>query len=141
MGGFLSLAALDGASWVHGIEYCESHVHASRHLLDALKTPEQHVEITHGDATDDAVLKTVVDIMPLSGIDHLLLLSMGKHVGGPTTIEKWVKLFNAKHTYVETNAITADKVCPYAEVVRRLGGRVVGSTVDRNYRILYRIDR
>jgi hypothetical protein len=142
MGGFLTMAVLEGAAWVEGVEYEIAHVDASRFLTDPLVDEEhQHVHITHGDATDASVLRTVKDRAPSQGIDHLLLLSMGKHVGGPSMIERWVKTFDARHTYIETNALAQGKSCAYADTILRLGGKCIGSTEDRSHRVIYRIDR
>jgi hypothetical protein len=141
MGGFLQLAVLEGAAWVEGVEFDGDHYNASRSLLSPLGVRGQHVHVTHGDVTNDEMMQGVRARAPSGGIDHLLLLSMGKHIGGPEVITKLITMFHARHTYVETNAVTEGRACPYEAAVVALGGQRVGSTTDRSLRHVYRIDR
>lgn len=75
------------------------------------------------------------------GVDHLLLLSMEKHIGERFLFDL-VDVIGARQTYIETNAVGVDagpmKLQP--EVLAR-GGHHVGDSRDRNLRRLYRIDR
>jgi hypothetical protein len=73
--------------------------------------------------------------------DHLLLLSMEKHIG--PVLWTLVDRISARHTYIETNAYKAGseskKLVDGAVAVR--GGEYLGDSDDRNPRRLYRISR
>ncbi len=82
------------------------------------------------------------------GIQHLLLLSMEKHLG-ESFIWGLVDELKAKNTYIETNAVAEDKGTGpepagpmkfFEEVISR-GGTYLGPSRDRNLRRLYRISK
>jgi hypothetical protein len=142
MGGFLQLAVLEGAAWVEGLELDLDHVAASRRLLTPLAARAgAHAQIIPGSMTCDADIAGIKVRVPKGRLDHLLLLSLGKHVGGAATLRRLVTTFNAKRTYIETNAIPTGRACPYAACVKELGGTYIGITSDRNERRVYLIVR
>lgn len=144
MGGFLQLAVLEGARFAAGVELDADHAEASRHLLSGIAADGWCV--TEGDITDEALLRDVkANLDEAAGgrrLDHLLILSMAKHIGGGDYIERMIELFDARNTYVETNAVSRKGPCPYEKtIVEKLGGVLVGVTEDRNTRRVYRISR
>lgn len=87
-----------------------------------------------------AFLAWVREYFP-AGVDHLLLLSMEKHLG-ETFMFDLVDAIGAERTYIETNAVGVDagpmKLWP---MVQARSGVHVGDSRDRNLRRLYRIAR
>ena len=83
----------------------------------------------------------------VDGIDHLLLLSMEKHIS-EDLLFRLIDMIKAKRVYVETNAVAKDDgsgsppAAPMKlwEGVRQRGGRYVGDSRDRNLRRLYTIE-
>ena len=71
---------------MEGVEFDVDHYDVSRRLLAPLTGAAKHVHITHGDVTNDTTIQEVRARAPRRGLDHLLLLSMGKHIGGPEVI-------------------------------------------------------
>lgn len=69
--------------------------------------------------------------------DHLLLLSLEKHLG-EETLWSLVDNIAAGTTYIETNAMKEGRYALRAGVEKR-GGGYVGDSKDRNVRRLYRI--
>jgi len=72
-------------------------------------------------------------------VDHLLLLSMEKHIGEPL-LWRLVDEIGARRTYIETNAQQEGRYRLRKDVELR-GGRYVGNSADRNTRRLYVIER
>lgn len=139
-GGFLHLAAVAGARAV-GVEIDPRYVDCARALS---RSCGENVCIRQMDARDPGFLPWVRALFP-RGVDHLLLLSMEKHL----PIFPLLDAIGARTTYVETNAVASDdgngpepagpmKLWP--EVEKR-GGRHVGNSRDRNLRRLYQITR
>lgn len=88
------------------------------------------------------VVEWLRELFP-SGPDHLLALSMSKHISEPV-LWWWVDMLNARRTYLETNAVkpeTPEEQLPLMAGVHARGGTFVGYSEDRNRRALYRIDR
>jgi hypothetical protein len=145
MGGFLQLAVLQGASHVRGIDIDPAHVAIANTIMNQL--PSFYLsnvwEVVQGDITNETTLRKLAASVPRGHpLDHLLILSMAKHIGGGDYIEKIVPLFNARTTYIETNAVKPGEVCAYEKtIVDKLGGVLVGNTTDRNTRRVYRITR
>lgn len=82
------------------------------------------------------------------GIDHLLLLSMEKHIG-ERHLWRLMDELGARNTYVETNAVATDDgngpvpdgpMKMWSDVQDR-GGVHIGNSRDRNLRRLYRMPR
>lgn len=71
--------------------------------------------------------------------DHLLLLSLEKHLG-ENTLWALVDGIEAKTTYIETNAMKEGRYALRQGVEKR-GGEYVGDSKDRNTRRLYWIQR
>ena len=74
------------------------------------------------------------------GLDHLLVLSMEKHLGEAAMFQL-IDALGARRTYVETNAVSEARPWKLRPEVEARGGRHVGDSTDRNLRRLYRIDR
>lgn len=143
-GGFLQLAALKGVTHLAGVEIEPRYVDCARALA---RSCGQNICFRQMDAIAerDAFLSWVRAYFP-RGVDHLLLLSMEKHLGeGP--MFDLVDAIGARHVYVETNAVAADDgqgpepaaAMKLFEYVRARGGRHVGNSRDRNLRRLYQI--
>lgn len=140
MGGFLQLSLLKGASWVEGLDYDSDYVEISTQLTNNIKTEGQHVYITHGNMCDIPTLNNIKSRLPRSGLDHLLLPSLGKHVGGVKMLETIMNIFKAKRTYIETNAHTSEPD-DYTCFISSRGGRLIGCTFDRNRRYVYLVSK
>jgi len=146
-GGFLQWSWLDQAvqsscgPGVHlGIDFDLNYIQAARDLARAA-----------GMGIDYRVLDAITQAELIRGWtrqvcggppDHLLLLSMEKHLGGPA-LWALVDGVRARHTYVETNAYPAGSTAKAAveQAVAQRGGRYLGDSYDRNPRRLYRLDR
>lgn len=136
MGGFLQLSILRGANWVEGLDYEKDYVDIATQLTEKMKSDHQHVRITHGDMCNVQTLTSIKQRIPKGCLDHLLLPSLGKHVGGVKTLKMIMDIFNAKTTYVETNAHGKEPE-EYTKFVTSRGGRLIGCTKDRNTRYVY----
>jgi SAM-dependent methyltransferase len=139
-GGFLQLAARTGARAV-GVELNPAYVGCARELA---RSCLQNISIRRMDvvAERDAFLAWVRALFP-RGVDHLLLLSMEKHLGERAMFDL-IDAIGARRVYVETNAVAVAptpgapmKLWPF---VAARGGRHVGDTTDRNLRRLYQIE-
>lgn len=140
MGGFLQMAVLAGATWVEGIELDSDYIMCANTLLEPISSAEQHVSVSCGDISLDGTLQRAKQRAP-EVIDHLILASLGKHIGGAKTLERILKTFdNAKNIYFETNAVKDVHIAEEA-VIEAAGGTCVGHTSDRNHRRLWRITR
>lgn len=136
-GGFLQLAALAGAEAI-GVEVDGDYVDCARRLAGAAA---QNICVRQLDAVAerDVLLAWVRQRWP-RGIDHLLLLSMEKHLGEAAMFDL-IDAIGARTTYVETNAVSATRPWKLRSEVEARGGHHVGDSTDRNQRRLYRIER
>jgi hypothetical protein len=146
-GSFLQYAALQtGNQGVFiGVEANAHYVACARALAGSCNQP---ICIRHGAVTQSSA--ALIDwIRTLaSPIDHLLLLSMEKHLGDATLFHL-IDVLAARRTYIETNAVAKDSgdgPAPAGPMklwdgVRARGGKHVGDSRDRNLRRLYVIDR
>lgn len=143
-GGFLQLAAASGVDRLAGVEIEPRYVDCARALA---RSCGQNVCIRQLDVVREreTFLAWVGEFFP-SGVDHLLCLSMEKHLGERVLFEL-VDAIGARCTYLETNAVAVDSGRGLAatgpmklqsEVLAR-GGRHVGDSRDRNLRRLYQI--
>lgn len=148
IGGFLQLAHLAGASRVVGLDFQFEFVNLARRLARAnrMNLGVFQFDLTSIGHDSAGQIKHHLDglraIFP-NGVDHLVCLSMGKHLT-EEIMWWWVDALSAKHTYLETNAIKPETVAkdfPYWNGVMQRGGDWVGMSNDRNDRALYRIDR
>jgi hypothetical protein len=136
-GSFLQLAARAGATRLAGVELEPSYVACARALA---RSCGQNICIRPMDvnAEREAFLAWVREYFP-AGVDHLLLLSMEKHLG-EAEMFALVDAIGARRVYIETNAVGVEngamKLWP--EVQAR-GGRHVGDSRDRNLRRLYQL--
>jgi SAM-dependent methyltransferase len=143
-GGFLQLAARAGARAV-GVEVDPGYVDCARALARSCR---QNISIRRMDVVQqrDAFIAWVRACYP-GGVDHLLLCSMEKHLGENSMFE-FVDAIGARCTYIETNAVAADKgegpepagSMKLWPLVAARAGRHVGNTRDRNLRRLYQIE-
>lgn len=137
-GGFLSLAWRAGARTVLGVEVNPDYVDLARKLAaDA----QHNVCVRQLDAVRerDLLLSWLQQRCP-AGVDHLLLLSMEKHLGEPQLFDL-VDAIGARRTYLETNAVSEARPWKLRPEVEARGGHHVGDSTDRNLRRLYRIGR
>jgi 2-polyprenyl-3-methyl-5-hydroxy-6-metoxy-1,4-benzoquinol methylase len=77
------------------------------------------------------------------GVDHLLMLSMLKHIPSEDYLWMLIDRLNPRHTYLETNAVKEDRQAPlFLEVLKRGGQESwCGWSNDRNRRACYHIVR
>jgi hypothetical protein len=136
-GGFLQLAERAGAQLLAGVDVAPSYVDCARALARSCR---QNICIRRMDVVAErgAFLSWVRKYFP-AGIDHLLLLSMEKHLGERAMFDLIDEL-GARRVYLETNAVGLNdgpmKLWPH---VQARGGRHVGDSRDRNLRRLYQI--
>jgi len=137
-GGFLQWAAARGAGPLVGVDAQPEFINLARRVARA-----NGWNICFWDRDLSQNFHALVDWLqgyfPL-GIDHLLLLSMGKHLR-EGALWRWVDALKARHIYLETNAQHAGGPYHYWEEVQARGGQDLGFTEDRNLRRIYRIDR
>jgi hypothetical protein len=73
-------------------------------------------------------------------VDHLLLLSMLKHLpDGERSLWQIVDALRPRTTYLETNAVKEGLMAPLATAVRLRGGVLTGWSHDRNTRACYKV--
>jgi hypothetical protein len=135
-GGFLQLAARAGARAV-GVEVDANYVDCSRALA---RSCLQNICVRRMDviAERDAFLAWARALFP-RGVDHLLLLSMEKHLGERFMFDL-VDAIGARRVYIETNAVPTENHAKLEAPVASRGGVLVGFTRDRNLRRLYQIE-
>lgn len=133
-GGFLQLASAAGAR-AAGVEVNPEYVDCARALA---RSCGQNICIRQMDVMRkrDTFLWWVRDYFP-NGVDHLLLLSMEKHLGERELFDL-IDAIGARRTYVETNAVKGDAMKLWPQVAARRG-RHIGDSHDRNLRRLYQI--
>lgn len=136
-GAFLQHAALRGAGPLVGFDEQAEFVDLARALARAngVNACVRRVDLCQ---RDRGMQHWIREAFP-RGVDHLLMLSMGKHLGEPL-MWWWVDAIGARRTYLESNACDSD-AWPLRDVAERLGGRYVGDTTDRNRRRCYLIER
>lgn len=137
-GGFLQLAKFAGAGRAAGVDVDANYIVCARALARSCR---QNICYRQMDAVRErqAFLAWVRAYFH-DGVDHLLLLSMEKHLGERELFDL-VDVIGARRTYIETNAVkSAADLKLWPEVGRRRG-KHLGFTRDRNLRALYRIER
>ena len=148
LGGFPTWAMLHGASRCVGLDYQTEFVLLARRLARANSMNIGYFQfdlmcIERESITQIAQHLDWIGRLFPNGVDHLVCLSMGKHLSEPI-MWWWVDHLKARHTYLETNAIKTDTPqwkLPYYDGVRTRNGTLIGYTQDRNLRAAYRIDR
>lgn len=135
-GGFLQYAAQRGAGRVAGVDVSPEYVDCARALA---RSSGQNICVRKMNVVSEreAFLAWVRAYFP-RGVDHLLCLSLEKHLGERFLFEL-IDAIGARRTYVETNAISDGSMKLWPEV-RERGGRHIGDSDDRNLRRLYRIE-
>lgn len=136
-GGFLQLAAILGAGRIAGVELEPRYVDCARALASAAG---QHICIRRMNVVTEreAFLAWVRAYFP-GGVDHCLALSMEKHLGEAFLFDL-IDAIGARHTYVESNAVSDTRPMKLWPEVQARGGRHVGDSQDRNLRRLYQIE-
>jgi SAM-dependent methyltransferase len=136
-GGFLQLGALAGAE-VIGVEIDPNYIDCARALA---RSSSLNICIRRLDAVDEMalLLEWIGQRFP-RGLDHLLALSMEKHLGEEKLFQL-VDALGARRTYIETNAVSDARPMKLFDQVRARGGVHVGDSHDRNLRRLYRIHK
>lgn len=129
-GGFMQYAWLQGARKVVGIDYDEDYIRLAKKINVVNGFDIQYMV---GSANDQGLIDKLKEI---GQIDHLLLMSMGKHIGTDQLFHI-IDSLNPKKTYLETNAVNAKNPTPYLKEVSERGGSIVCKTVDRNDRVVY----
>lgn len=139
LGGFLQFAWLQGARRLIGIDSQPEYVVLARRVA---RRAGMNLHFEQMDLTAPIYMARVErwlrGLLP-QGIDHLLALSMHKHLGDRVLWE-WVDRLAARSTYLESNATKVD-LWPLCSEVEARGGKYVGDSHDRNLRRLYRIER
>ncbi len=152
IGGFLQYAHLAGASRVVGLDAYADFVKLARRLARASTMNIGAFQFDLTCINTDSVSQIAHHVYWLrklfpNGIDHLVCLSMGKHLS-EDVMWWWIDTLRPRHVYLETNAVKTHQLeaanastLPYWNAVHERGGRHVGFTNDRNDRAIYRIDR
>ncbi len=133
-GGFMQYAWLLGVKNVTGVDYDEDYIRLANHMN---KVNGHEIKYRVGNALDNNLIN---DLSTGERIDHLLLMSMGKHIGEERLFYIIDKL-NARNTYIETNAVSKKNERPYHKNVTQRGGNLVCQTNDRNQRLVYVIHK
>ena len=139
-GGFLAHAYLEmrGEGVVLGAEVNRDYIDLARRLA---RRTRQNIAIRQIDAVAQRaeLLAWVAERCP-GGLDHLLVLSMEKHLG-EAEMFSLIDAIGARRTYIETNAVSEARPWKLLQEVADRGGIHVGNSNDRNLRRLYRIER
>ena len=129
-GGFLQYSWLCGSRNVYGIDIDEDYISLAKELN---KLNNFNINYSILDITQQNSL-TMLPKNP----DHLLILSMGKHIGEKRLFEI-IDYLKPRTTYIETNATNEKNPYPYLDNIRKYGGYIICETNDRNRRIVYKI--
>lgn len=162
LGAFLQYAMVQGAGRCVGLDSDPRYLALARRLARAcgmnicyrevdLATPVESqlrigAEPARGVFIEDQFYTHVVEWLRelfSPRLDHLLALSMSKHISEPV-LWWWVDTLGARRTYLETNAVkpgVPEERLPLMAGVRERGGVFLGYSEDRNMRALYRIDQ
>lgn len=135
-GGFLQYAAFRGARCV-GVEIDKKYVECGRALA---KSCNQNISFRQMNIVDEyARFRDWIRTYFSDGVDHLLLLSLEKHIG-EGLLFSIVDDLKPRNAYIETNAVKSRQHLKMWEAVSQRGGKHVGFTEDRNLRCVYRIE-
>jgi len=136
-GGFLQFAANAGSVRLAGVDINPNYVDCARAIA---RSCGQNICFRQMDVTTkrDEFLAWVYEYFP-DGVDHLLTLSLEKHLG-EHALFSLIDAIGARRTYIETNAVgVKDGPMKLWSHVQPRGGRHVGDSCDRNLRRLYQI--
>lgn len=138
-GGFLQYAMLQGAGRCIGLDAQQEYLKLAQALarVNGMNICYRRAEL-RDPAAIEVLSRWIKKLLP-QGLDHLLCLSMAKHIG-EDTMWAWVDALGARRTYVETNAVKPG-AHPQREGVLARGGVYLGQSQDRNPRDLYLIER
>jgi hypothetical protein len=119
-----------------GIEHSESYLNCAR---DLARSCSMNINYVQADLVGDypAFLEWARAYYP-GGIDHLLILSMEKHIGDDHVF-RIIDDLKPKRAYIETNAVPEGKF-KLREQVEARQGTYLGDSTDRNRRNLYLIE-
>jgi SAM-dependent methyltransferase len=137
-GGFLQFAARAGADRLVGVDIDPGYIDCARALA---RSCGNNICFRRIDVVRERAefLAWVRGCFP-RGIDHLLCLSLEKHLGDDGLFAL-IDGLGARRTYVETNGIKSKSDLKLWPELQRRGAAHVGFTEDRSLRALYRIDR
>ena len=133
IGGFMQYCHLEGAKCI-GIDIDSDYIRLAKKLADLNNHNIEYIE----EGVNLSLLDKIKDRFKEDRIDHLLLLSMGKHIG-EKMLFNIIDTLKPKNIYIETNAINENNKLPHYNGIKKRGGVIVGETHDRNDRILYSI--
>lgn len=135
-GSFLQYAHNLGIRHLAGVELEPRYVDCARALA---RSCGQNICIRPMDVVAEraAFLSWVRAYFP-NGVDHLLCLSLEKHLG-ESFLMSLIDEIGARKTYVETNAVPDEKHLKMWDRIKPRGGVHVGFSRDRNLRALYQI--
>lgn len=140
-GGFLQFAALRGAGRLLGFDMAPEYLNLAKRLARAngMNICYRRADLSNPSRGE------VARFLRAFGADHVLILSMEKHLGTHQILD-WIReLDYARNIYIETNAIkdpsTYLQTAPFPLELAKLGAQHVGWSNDRNLRALFRIDR
>jgi len=137
-GGMLQYASLT-APYLRctGIDSQEEFLELAR---DLARAAGMNINYKQADLKNDpeAAIDIIKQIYPY-GVDHVLMLSMGKHLGDShwLLVDELLKM--SRNIYLESNAVNDKNPFPWREEVEVRGGVHVGDSNDRNLRRLYHI--
>jgi len=138
-GSFLQYAyqAMKGDGLFAGVELSQVYVDHARAIA---RSCDQNICFRRMDVVQEReiFLEWVKAYFP-NGVDHLLLLSMEKHLGEDFMFGL-IDMIQAKNTYIETNAVSDGSMKLLDRVTARKGVHV-GDSNDRNLRRLYKISQ
>lgn len=133
IGGFIQYCHLEGAKCI-GIDIDSDYIRLARKLAQLNNHNIEYIE----EGVNFTLINRLKERFKDNRIDHLLLLSMGKHIG-EKMLFNIIDILKPKNIYIETNAVTSKNRLPYYNEIKKRGGKIIGETCDRNNRILYSI--
>jgi len=135
-GGFESFAYLSGSRRIVGVDVDKDYIDLCRRLA---RKNRHNMCFRNIDACSDDFMSWVECYFP-NGVDHLLILSMYKHVK-PEWFYRWMDEINARNVYIESNALKPNEPPEFDQQIKQRGGLRLSDTSDRNPRAVYRIVR
>lgn len=137
VGGFLQYAALPtGQGCYVGVDVDADYLAFGAALANA---NQQNICFLNADVAKGTEIFIHKIQKMLGRPDHLLLLSVWKHLGS-AVLWQLVDGLHARHTYIESQP-TVDGSTPLDAEIAVRGGCRMGESSDRNRRILFRIDK
>ena len=130
IGGFMQYCALKGAKCI-GFDNDADYIRLAKNLASLNNHDIAYVK--------NNTLNECVQMLKKHKVDHLLLLSMGKHIG-ENAMFNIIDELKPTYVYLETNAFKQnEKKLPYYDNVMKRNGHMIGKSYDRHERVLYKI--